>query len=469
VQQARAPSATDAYAIGATLATLTSGGGYDGGMGGGGSGGGGGGGLHARLSHEVEALEAQLASLGQADASLATAAAAAAAAAEYAAAESATRRAALQQQQHELSTAQHDARALERKLSAASATVAAAASAEASTSRSSAEEQRLMTSIIELRARLRCKRAPPPQAATDEAEETGMAGMAEEAGVTEEAEMASPPSSSAWDAPAVPWHSLLDETRRCRTENEAATEAKEEAARRHRQLLGRRRALEAKEAEQRQQAAQALRESERALAALAALQTKLEAQREAAEARAAEATEAAAAALALADEKAEAVCAVEAAAASVRLAQAAWKAEEDTTEGQRTAHSKLSEQLAVLRAAGRTGRGRREGEEEEEEGGEDEDDEEDEASDEGVAADEAAHIEDGTLAAAVETVASLEAARMRLRTEEHHLISKQRAIDVVALEAYLTASAAAARLQVRLIATLSACMRGAATGATDCD
>jgi hypothetical protein len=31
VQQARAPSATDAYAIGATLATLTSGGGYDGG------------------------------------------------------------------------------------------------------------------------------------------------------------------------------------------------------------------------------------------------------------------------------------------------------------------------------------------------------------------------------------------------------------------------------------------------------
>jgi hypothetical protein len=122
----------------------------------------------------------------------------------------------------------------------------------------------------------------------------------------------------------------------------------------------------------------------------------------------------------------------------------------------------------VLRAARRTGRGRREGEEEEE-GGEDEDDEEDEASDEGVAADEAAHTEDGTLAAAVETVASLEAARMRLRTEEHHLISKQRAIDVVALEAYLTASAAAARLQVRLIATLSACMRGAATGATDCD
>jgi hypothetical protein len=276
--------------------------------------------------------------------------------------------------------------------------------------------------------------------------------MAEEAGVAEEAGMASTPSSSAWDAPAVLWHTLLDETRRCRTENEAATEAKEEAARRHRQLLGRRRALEAKEAEQRQQAAQALRESERAIAALAALQTKLEAQREAAEARAAEAAEAAAAALALADEKAEVVCAVEAAAASVRLAQAAWKAEEDTTEGQRTAHSKLSEQLAVLRAAGRTGRVRREGEEEEEEGGEDEDDEEDEASDEGVAADEAAHTEDGTLAA-VETVASLEAARMRLRTEEHHLISKQRAIDVVALEAYLTASAAAARLQVRLIET----------------
>ena len=119
---------------------------------------------------------------------------------------------------------------------------------------------------------------------------------------------------------------------------------------------------------------------------------------------------------------------------------------------------------AVLRAAGRTGRVRREGEEEEEEGGEDEDDEEDEASDEGVAADEAAHTEDGTLAAAVETVASLEAARMRLRTEEHHLISKQRAIDVVALEAYLTASAAAARLQVRLIATDCDWLRLIATG-----
>ena len=136
----------------------------------------------------------------------------------------------------------------------------------------------------------------------------------------------------------------------------------------------------------------------------------------------------------------------------MRLAQAAWKFEVDTTEAQRTAHSTLSEQLTTLRAR-RTGRGRREGEEEEEEGGEDEFDEVDEASDEGVAADEAAHIEDGTLAAAVETVTSLEAARMQLRTEEHHLISKQRAIDVVALEAYLTASAAAARLQVRLVAT----------------
>ena len=62
----------------------------------------------------------------------------------------------------------------------------------------------------------------------------------------------------------MPWHTLLDETRLCHTENERTTEAKEEAARRHRQLLGRRRALEAKEGEQRHQAAQALRESERA-------------------------------------------------------------------------------------------------------------------------------------------------------------------------------------------------------------
>ena len=241
------------------------------------------------------------------------------------------------------------------------------------------------------------------------------------------------------------------------------------------------------------------------------------------EARAAEAAEAAAAALALADEKAEAVCALpdcmliaslissrgreggggvrsrggggdpclactcslrrlpslqvcalEAAAASVRLAQAAWKVEVDTTEAQRTAHSTLSEQLTTLRAR-RTGRGRREGEEEEEEGGEDDDDEEDEPSDDGVAADEAALTEDsrlackcsprrppfptgvamdeaaltedGTLTAAVETVASLEAARLQLRAEEHHLLSMQRALDVVALEAYLSASAAEARLQ----------------------
>ena len=141
------------------------------------------------------------------------------------------------------------------------------------------------------------------------------------------------------------------------------------------------------------------------------------------------------------------VCALEAAAASVRLAQAAWKFEVDTTEAQRTAHSTLSEQLTTLRAR-RTGRGRREGEEEEEEGGEEgEDDEVDEPSDDGVAADEAALTEDGTLTAAVETVASLEAARLQLRAEEHHLLSMQRALDVVALEAYLSASAAEARLQ----------------------
>ena len=141
------------------------------------------------------------------------------------------------------------------------------------------------------------------------------------------------------------------------------------------------------------------------------------------------------------------MCALEAAAASVRLAQAAWKFEVDTTEAQRTAHSTLSEQLTTLRAR-RTGRGRREGEEEEEEGGEEgEDDEVDEPSDDGVAADEAALTEDGTLTDAVETVASLEAARLQLRAEEHHLLSMQRALDVVALEAYLSASAAEARLQ----------------------
>ena len=469
IQQVRPPSASDVYTLGAAPRNLTGGAGAGAG---GGAGAGAEGGTSAqtdqqRLSLQVGRLQAMLEARGGEEVALAAAASSARAEAKRARESVAALRAEGARLQSEWHSKQSELGALDRKLSVATASAAAAAAAVRrhapqtsplpcrasvtltappfpprttmyrtssvppltristasqvdASAETSAEERRLTESLHAERARLARALALGPAA---------------HAAASPSASPCASPSPSAAPSPSagVPWPSLAEEERRRKAEADGAAERQEAAERARRQLLGKRKGLDAKEKALLQQAANANKEAAAAAAKLAVHKGKLETHQTAAEAKAAEAAEAAKATAAAVEEKAEAASAVVAAAAAVKRLQAECKEEGKAVEAQRAAHALVRTQLETLEQTGHEGddEGDRESTGSDEKGGEGDEGEEG-AGEEGNESIEAEVGSEGGDCAKMEapSAAALSASRLRLQAEERHHQAKQRELDV---------------------------------------